>query len=354
MKLKEITTHLIKYLPLQSSAFCSTLAASLSVNNNMVTATVEKHGLKAGNYILLTEAAVPVLPTIVTYTGREVSVTTLTPHGLTKGFSKTITLEGSANTLFNGTFTLKETPTQTTLIFTLPEVPTGTAPVDFKIHNGHRNYNGWYKIDNVTPTTITWTQPDSINGVAIGSPKLNYNFRITAFAGDSANLGEMIAKLPKEALWLYVMPDPSSFSRNKSIITDMSNVANAGTAERRFREVHEFSIYVVRNTADTNPMNVDNYEFMDRACIDIYKALVGFKPTGRYEPSALSLSGIVPTQKIFTKTDDGKFIMRLGFNYSEDMTFDNTYIAGRTSPFNHFDVSLLNITNDTVAEGDLP
>jgi hypothetical protein len=353
LKLKEITTHLIKYLPFQSSAFCSTLPVSLSANNGTITATVAKHGLKAGNYVLLTGAAVPVTPTLVTYVGKNVSVTTSTPHGLTKGFSQTVTLEGSANPLFNGTFPLKETPAKNTIMFTLPSAPTGTAPIDFKIHNGHREYDGWYKIDSVTPTTIKWTQPNSINGVAIGTPKLNYNFRITAFAGDSANLGEMITKLPKESLWLYVMPDPSSFSRNKSVITDMSNVANAGTAERRFREVHEFSIYVVRNTADTNPMNVNNYEFMDMACIDIYKALVGLKPTGRYEPSALSLSGIVPTQKIFTKTDDGKFIMRLGFNYSEDMTFNNTYIAGKTSPFNHFDASLLNITNDTIAEGDL-
>lgn len=247
MKAIDIINQLQIRLPMFSDAFTTDIPIkSITRSGTVMTAVCnDQHNLKPGNIISIIGAITPISISSLTRSGVIGTLVTATPHDLTDKVALTITISGSVEAEFNGTFTRLQIKDRNTITFTMADAGATTATGSPVLEGGEsifQTYNKTFQV-SATLSSVSFQFIQSVTSLPnpIGTIIARSNPRITAaITFDRAK--EMYTSKDTTDKWLFVVLDDSIASKDRHISSDAVSNPQRGH-EYRQQVVQNFDLY---------------------------------------------------------------------------------------------------------------
>lgn len=288
MKARDVEKRLQERLPLVTDRFTreQSLDSIIASGTTATATTFTSHGITTGNKVLIAGTSAPVAIDTITRVGTVATATTLEDHDLTQNYidQPTVTLSGSNEAEFNGTFDLSTVPNRRTFTFPVadsgPTVATGAPQLDSP--GLPFDYNGLVTVTS-TPTADTFTyeltQPITleavgdnmrvIKGVRIHSA-INAERAVAVFESKDLN------NLENGELSLFVVNGDVTGNRDRSALND--GISSGGVSGDNRQVIFQALNCIVfqKVTNDTSGANAhDNMQDIARYIVGV---LAGWSP----------------------------------------------------------------------------
>ena len=305
MNYRDIVAQLQTELPKFETRFSDQISFSslIAVSTTITATTTVAHGKTTGDAITITGVRVE-NPVILSVSGTTVTGTTSFDHDLTEfdGFGSkpdfaTVTISGTNETEYNGTFNVVTVPNRRTFTYELPATPsgppTGSSILEEDLTDG---YNGRFIITVTGATTFTYIVANAPAGLAIitGAAATHTKTRIS-IAINADRIFEAYTKQPPADLWLFVIPRDTTISNDRDLLNDATVSWTTGTQERKIKTIINFDIMVIF-PATTEIAAAKSRDDAEKIAVSFYQSLAGFKP---------STTLVCPSEFVVTPTGHG-------------------------------------------------
>lgn len=279
MQGEELIIQLQKFLPKFTDKFSSNVAlASITSSGFLATATTSAaHGLNSGNVVNIVGALSPVAITSISRVGTIATVTTTDDHDLTNGVFPTVTLSGTSEAIFNGTFTFLNQANRKTFTFTVPDSGATTATGgQLEDPGAPGGYDGLVAVTVTSTTIFTYALPfEQSSSAIITDAEVRQAIRITG-AVDLDRAKAKYTEQSKDDFWAFVILEDVIVSKDRTGVND-ANSSMGSSGSRRQQIVQPFMVVVYSSAVDdlSGRLVRDNMEAITSA---MYQSLVQFKP----------------------------------------------------------------------------
>jgi len=292
MQGEELIIQLQKFLPKFTDKFSSNIAiASITSSALLATATTSAaHGLSTGNVVNIVGALSPVAITSISRSGTVATVTTTDNHDLTDKVFPTVTLSGTSEAIFNGTFTFLNQVNRKTFTFTVADsgatIATGGQLEDPGAAGG---YDGLVAVTVISTTVFTYALILVQSSAAIvTNAQVRQAIRITG-AVDLDRAKVMYTKQSTDDFWAFVILEDVIVSKDRHGFND-ANSSEGSSGSRRQQIIQPFIVIVYAPATDdlSGRLVRDDMEAIAPA---MYQSLVQFKPdTGLAEGANMGVT----------------------------------------------------------------
>jgi len=341
MKASDIIKQLQIVLPTVTNAF-STVLNIVSVTPAGTTATattVEDHGLSIGDVVNISGTLAPVVVSSITRVGEVATATTATPHDITEGVFNTVTLSGSNESEFNGTFPLLSANNRETFEFSVADsgATSATGAPLLEDPPGVFGYNGLVTITSVPGLkTFTYELPVALTEPAVGNGIVSTNIQITGAINLERAVEMYTKQTTTDALWAFVVLDTTVASKDRNTRNDAVTSAAPGS-DRRQQLFQTFSVFVFNPTPDELSAR-EARDDMEDVMTYLFKALLYWQA-----PSELSASngmGVVFDSHQFAAYNTAFYVHEFQFQILADVTEDDTVEPAFNVAFRDIDLTM--------------
>lgn len=291
MKARDVEARLQERLPLLTDRFTREQAlVSITASGTTATATTAiAHGLSVSNKVLIAGADAPVGINTITRVATVVTVVTLQDHDLTQDYvdQPTVTLSGSAESEFNGTFTLVLVPNRRTFTFAVADSgpTTGTGSPQLDSPGLPFGYNGLVTLTAVTTTTFEYTLSQALTLPASGANmRVIKGVRIHAAINADRALSVFDSKdlnnLAEGELSLFVVLGDVAANRDRNALND--GISSAGVSGDNRQIIFQPVNCLVFQKVTQDVSGADAGDDMQDIARFIVSVLAGFGPNNGF------------------------------------------------------------------------
>lgn len=292
MKARDIERRLQEQLPLLTDRFTDeTSLLSITASGLTATATTAAaHGLSTGQKVLIAGTDAPVAIATIDRVGATATAVTSQDHDLTENYidQPSVTLSGSVESEFNGTFNLLTVPNRRTFTFEIadagPVSATGSPLLDSP--GLPFGYNGLITITD-TPTattfeyTLTQALPEDASGdnmrVIIG---VRIHAAITAERAIQVFESKDLNNIGSGELALFAVLGDVQVNRDRSALND--GVSSAGVSGDNRQKIFQSASCVVFQKVTNDASGADAGDDMQDIARFIIGVLAGWSPGDGY------------------------------------------------------------------------
>jgi hypothetical protein len=299
MKTNDIVNILRERLPKLSDAFNSKQSiSSLTATVGVATITLATANtvIQTGDKVLITGSLVNNPITSLSHVNGLATAITQNVHDLTEGYS-TITISGATQSGYNGTFALVNVIDEKTFTFNVATAtvsPATGSPV--LMENTELDFNGYQTITKIDATHFTYPILNTGSLTSVGTPILNYNFRIHGTA-DIEKAIEAYTKQNEADYFLFVETGDLVSNKDRFNLVDSNYVYRNGQDYTQ-NCIQTLNFYFIVNCK--NDMLATTFkDAMDDVRVLLFSSLL-----------SLDLSNYLKTIKSWgiTFKQDGKFL----------------------------------------------
>lgn len=281
MKTSDVIKQLQLSLPRYTTEFSDQLAiTSIVPSGTTATATLAvTHTLEVGDIVTISGAIAPVEIASISRSETVATATTVTNHDITENAQTTqVTLSGTSETEFNGTFELLSANNRRTFEFAVDDSgPTAATGGLLEDPPGAFGYNGQHVITGgITPTAFEYTLPVVLTQPAIGSGVVHTAIQVTGAASED-RIEELYTA--SSSLWAIVVLGETTASGDRNSRNDA--ITSAAPAGDRDQTIYQnFSIYVISTVSDELTSRATR-DSMEDIMLPLFQSLLFWKaPTG--------------------------------------------------------------------------
>lgn len=323
MKAFEVIQQLQKELPQTTNLFSEEIAlVSLGRSGTEAVAmTAEPHGFTDAQYVNIVGAFGKNLWASSSINGHVITVITSEPHDLTKGFDKTVTIEGADQLDANGEFELLEVPNSCTFTYFMKDNVPGsiTGDVFLKQEFHLNNYNGRHQITVTSDTEFRYAISDLVLSITVGDIVVRHAHRISGALSPERALNAY-TKQETSKLWAFVLLENSSTSKSRAIDSDAIDRVGHGSVYRQ-PLVTDMAILVF-SPITTEISGRFTRDLMQDITVFLCKSILRFKPLKRFNEFVIDR---VIYSGDSTESDENSFyVHRFSFEHIEDITILDT------------------------------
>lgn len=294
MKARDVESRLQEQLPLLTDRFTREQPlVSITASGTTATATTASaHRLSSADKVLIVGTEAPVAIASITRVDTIVTVITSIDHDLTEIHFPDVTLSGSVEAEFNGTFALATVPNRRTFTFLVADSgpTTGTGTPILESPGLPLGYNGLVTLTGVpTPTTFTYELAEAIAENAVGANMrmvtgVRIHVAINADRSRAVFESKDIKNIADGELVLIVVLDEVTASRDRNSLND--GISSAGASgDNRQQVIQGVSCVVYQKvTKDTSGANAR--DSMEDIMGFIIRVLAGFAPANGFAVEA--------------------------------------------------------------------
>ncbi len=355
MKAADIVKQLQIVLPTVTDLFSDQIILiGIIPTGTTATAEVTSHNFEVGDVVTITDTFSPVSITSISREGEIATVTTATPHDITENDLTTeVTISGTSDNDFNGTFPFLSASNRLTFQFTVPDtIASGATGGLLDDPPGAFGYNGTHIITAISGTQFfDYELPIALTNAATGTGVVSSGVRVTG----AVNLERAIEMYTKQtdvdSLWAFVVLNETIASNNRNSFQDGVTSASPG-GDRRQQIYQNFTVYVVKNTSDDLAARAAR-DSMEDVMVFFFQALMFWKaPSGLADTGNM---GVVFVAHQFAEYNTTVYIHEFQFQLVSNITRSDTIADDFNVAFR--DISLTMGTNlgteKLIAEIDL-
>lgn len=249
MRASDIVTRLALVLPQLTDKFTDDITVnSLTRSGTVITANCDTpHDLEPGDRVAITGAVEVMTISSLTRSGTVGTLVTSADHDLTEGVAATVTISGSDEAVFNGTFPRIAVLDRNTVTFEMADSGATTESGSPVLEGGEsvfRKYDASYAVLE-TPTKVDFKFTHSVTTLPnpIGTIVARAKARVSA----AATIGRALDSYTKQQidkLWAFVVTEDVDASKNRAVASDAVDNLRAGH-EFRQQVIQPFTVYVV-------------------------------------------------------------------------------------------------------------
>lgn len=335
MNYRDIVAQLQTELPKHETRFSDQIGFTslIAVTTTVTATTTAAHGKTTGDAITITGVRVE-NPVTLSVSGTTVTGTTSFDHDLTEfdGFGNkpdfaTVTISGTNETEYNGTFNVVTVPNRRTFTYELPATPSG-PPTGTIILEEDRidGYNGRFIITVTGATTFTYGVAVAPPGLAVitGSATTHVKTRISV-AINADRIFEAYTKQPPSDIWLFVIPRDTAISNDRDLLNDATVSWMTGTQERRIKTIVNFDVMVIF-PATSQIAAAESRDDAEEIAVSLYKSIGGFKPSTTL--AALNQFVVTPTGHGFGRYNGAIYAHLYNWQLIEEIINADTFREG--------------------------
>ena len=254
MKAADVVTQLRLFLPQLTDRFSTEVPlVSLTRSDTTMTALCKtEHGLVVGDAVVIVGAQTQIAIAALTRSGVVGTLVTETVHDLTEGTTTTIEISGATESEFNDTFTMISIDNRKTITFTMADSGATSAtgsPVLLDAESRLRSYDNVYNVSE-TPSDAQFRFEHTVTTLPapVGTITARVKPRISAGI-DPDRLTAGYTAQADDALWLMVVLDEVSASKNRNILSDaVDNLPLS--SEFRQQVLQSFTLYLFQTVTE--------------------------------------------------------------------------------------------------------
>lgn len=326
MKASDIIIQLQSILPAITNLFSEQIPI-LSIVPAGITATATTtaaHGLSVGEAVNISGTLAPVVISSITRAAGVATAITLTAHDITEGdLTKTVTLSGSSESEFNGTFPFLSANNRKEFQFTVPDAGpvTGSGSPILEDPPSAFGFNGLKIVTSILSATIfEYTLPLALTVPAVGAGVVHNKVRVTGAVSIDRALDMYTKQITGDALWAFVVLGDTVASKDRNSRNDSITSASPGS-DRRQQIFQTFSVFVVKpSTSELSAREAR--DTMEDVMPLLFKALLFFK--GQTGLSAESGLGITFVSHGFEQYNTAVYVHEFQFQLLADITQNDT------------------------------
>lgn len=286
MKARDIEKRLQEKLPLLTNKFTRevTIIGIVPTGSVATATTSAPHGLSAGVKVLVAGAFAPVSIATITRAGTIATVVTNQDHDLTEGFFPTVSMSGSTQVEFNGTFPLLTVPNRRTYTIQVldagPTNATGSPKLDDP--GIPFAYSGLQTVVSTpTSTTFTYNLPSALTIPAVGiNIRAILGVRIhSAISYERAQAvfeSQDIKVAPNATAALFVILGSVVANKDRTSLND--GVSSAGVSGDNRQRIFQGASIVVFQKVTDKTSGADAMDEMQDIAKHIISVLAGWSP----------------------------------------------------------------------------
>lgn len=254
MKAEEIVNQLLVKLPQLTDRFTNDVSvAGITRSSTTMTATCNApHMLLVGQPVVITGAIAPIPISSLTRLATVGTLVTSTVHDLTDPIAPTVTLSGSTEAEFNGTFTRLQVKNRKTVTFTMADSGATTATGSPIIENAESDLRTYTETVQVTgtPTETRFTYENSVTSLPnpVGTIVARTGPRISA-AVTFDRAAAAYTEQSTNDFWLFVVLETVAASKSRRVAADNINDIKRGNHFEQ-KIIQPFTLYVFANVVD--------------------------------------------------------------------------------------------------------
>ncbi len=342
MKASDIVKQLQIVLPTQTGAF-STQIGIVSIIPTGTTATVTSaapHGLAINDIVNITGAVSPVAITSITRSETIATATTTTNHDITENdLTTTVTLSGSNESEFNGTFPFLSAKNRKTFQFTVSDSGATNATGSPLLEDPPSafGYNGLITVDAVpSTTTFEYELPIALTEPAEGSPLLRTEIRVTGAVSLDRAIDMYTKQTSGEKAWAFAVLNDTVASKDRGSRNDAITSAAPGS-DRRQQIFQTFSVYIFLPTPDELSARLVRDQ-MEDFMSHLFKSLLYWKA-----PNDLSVNSGLGTTFVshgFEQYNTAYYVHEFQFQLVSDITQADTLDPDFNVAFRDIDLTM--------------
>lgn len=279
MQGEELIIQLQKFLPRFTDKFSSNVPlTSITSSALLATATTSvAHNLSSGNVVNIVGALSPVAITSISRSATIATATTTDNHDLTEGVFPNVTLSGTSEAIFNGTFKFLTQVNRKTFTFqVIDSGATSATGGQLEDPGAPGGYDGLVTITVTGPTIFTYalSLPQSSDAI-VTNAEVRQALRITG-AVDLDRATALYTKQNPGAFWAFVILEDVIVSKSRFGMND-ANSSEGSSGSRRQQIIQPFSVVVYSPSVDdlSGRLARDN---MESLAAGMFKSLIQFKP----------------------------------------------------------------------------
>lgn len=295
MKASDAIKQLQAILPTVTSDFNEQIGivSIIPVGTTATATTVVAHDLAVNDVVNITGAISPVAITSIDRVGTVATAVTTTNHDITENDLTTeVTLSGSNESEFNGTFPFLSATNRRTFQFTVPDAGATSATGSPILEDPPSafGYNGLITVTNVpTPTTFDYVLPLALTEPAVGTGFVNTNIRVTGAASIDRAIDMYTKQADSDSLWAFVVLGDTVASKDRNTRNDATTSAAPGS-DRRQQIFQTFAVYIFKPVTDELSAR-EAADDMEDVMRDLFKSLLFWKaPTNLSANSGLGVT----------------------------------------------------------------
>lgn len=359
MKASQIITQLETALPRLTNYFTENISGkTISRNLNVITVvTKTPHGLRTGDYAIIINTLVknPILS--INKNGKIATANLKWPSDQTLNFNKTVTISGSDNPEYNGSFTLVDVTTPFSIKFDVGFLanpnPTGDIILE---ENRLVGFNGRHQVTVIDEFTFKYNVEDIPD---FFTPFGEFEVRVRPRISGGVSLDRCIAsysKQPQNFLWAYVVLSDMTISRDRHQDSDASSNFSNGDDFRQTM-INPFDIYVFTPSTQSISGRQER-DLMQEIAIYLYGALLGAKfevqlvCPGYYQVTAIGHG--------FEVYNTAYYVHKFSFEILTDITYGDTIGPPISTALRRIDIEFFGENSDNklspplIADVELP
>jgi len=346
MKAEEIIKQLQAVIPSVTDLFTDKFTVtSLTYSSGIVTAvTSTPHGLLTGNYTNIIEATNPISISSINRSGKVATVITDTAHDLTlsnndiKRGGKSVTLTGSDQSEFNGTFELNAVRSRKKFEIKIADSGATSSTGSSLIQDGSSlpGYNGRRQITKIDASTFTYSVSQTLFSPAGGSPIAKTEARISG-AVSFERADEAYTKMESNELWAFVSIGDVIASKNRYINSDLTDTAKKNTGWNQTVS-QPFTVYVFMPSIGDRAGRISR-DAMEDVSVALFKSLLGVKFNTGYFSKDQYVATFV--NHGFNAYVNAYYVHEFNFELAADITFDDTVGYDNDVAFRDIDISIV-------------
>lgn len=326
MKASDAIKQLQAILPTVTSDFNEQIGivSIIPVGTTATVTTAVAHGVTVNDVVNITGTVSPVAITSIDRVGTVATAVTTTNQDITENDLTTeVTLSGSNESEFNGTFPFLSATDRRTFQFTVPDAGATSATGSPILEDPPSafGYNGLITVTNVpTPTTFDYVLPVALTEPAIGTGFVNVNIRVTGAVNIDRAIDMYTEQPDRDSLWAFVVLGDTVASKDRGTRNDATTSAAPGS-DRRQQIFQTFAVYIFKPVTDELSAReaVDDMQDVMR---DLFKSLLFWKaPT---DLSAGPCLGVVFVNQGVFQYNTAFLVHEFQFQVLTDVTQNDT------------------------------
>lgn len=354
MKASQAIEQLYATLPFLTNEFSEKVTITdITFSGTTATVTTESsHGLEVEDTCTILDLYAPLDITSITRVADKLTVVTSSNHDITEGFQESVTLSGSNESEFNGTFGVIGVDSSAEIILSTVDsgatVATGSPILEQKTGFSYNGVVGYKTVTSVANlNTFTYTMQSSLSGSISGSGSVAVGFRITGAVSFESAL-DMYTANPDDKYWAFVVSGSNTASKDRGNNSDAIYVYNANTGFRQ--ELNQsFSVFVFATASS----EVDAYpikDTMQEIGVSLTKSLVGAKLDNGY--GVQDYYGTVFDTHLTHFYNKGMYAHNFIFQTTTQVVNDDIFAESNDVAFNSADIEMNVILADMELKPD--
>lgn len=341
MKASDIIMQLQVVLPTLTNDFSEQIVLN-SVTPTGTTAlavTATDHPFVVGDVVNISDTVAPVAITSISRTGTVATVTTATNHDITENDLTTeVTISGTTEAIFNGTFPLLSANNRLTFQFTATESgpPTATGGL-LEDPPGAFGYNGLKTITAIPNlTSFQYELPVALTVAAGPGGVVHSSIQITGALNEERAREMYTAQAGSDSLWGFVSLGDTTASKDRNSRNDAVTSATPG-GDRRQQIFQNFSVFVFKPAPDDLSARAARDQ-MEDVMLNLFQSLMYWKA-----PSGLSDTGnmgVTFNDHGFLSYDTATYVHEFRFQLLSNITQNDTIAPDFNVAFRDIDLTI--------------